>query len=236
VRVGLQVGKELHDVLSAHAPSAALAWLEQGLGALSSEPAQAEQTESRVLALFAGAGRRFGRAERPWDAAAQEALRAVGYAASSAISLADAARARILSRACELLPPEAAPPLLTRVFETGDTQERTALLRALAVLPQPERFVALAIDACRSHVTAIFEAIACENAYPARVFPEPAFNQLVMKALFVEVPLERVVGWANRSNAELARMARDFEAERRAAGRRVPQDVGRILSTMENEP
>jgi hypothetical protein len=46
-----------------------------------------------------------------------------------------------------------------------------------------------------------------------------------MKALFTGAPLRRIHALPSRLNAELRRMARDFAAERRAAGRPVPEDI-----------
>jgi hypothetical protein len=115
--------------------------------------------------------------------------------------------------------------LVERLFRTGDNDERAAILKALAALPEPERFVELAIDACRSHVQSVFEAIACENPFPARWFPEPNFNQLVLKAFFVGVPVRRIEGLASRRGPELVRMALAYASERRAAGRSVPSDL-----------
>jgi hypothetical protein len=100
-----------------------------------------------------------------------------------------------------------------------------------SLLPAPDRFLALVIDACRTNILPVFEAVACENPYPSRFFPERNFNQLVMKALFNGVRLDRIVGLAARANIELARMATDFAAERRAAGRPVPADIGLALSS-----
>ena len=40
-----------------------------------------------------------------------------------------------------------------------------------------------------------------------------AFNQLVLKAMFTGVALERIVGLSRRVNPELSRMARDYAAE-----------------------
>lgn len=85
--------------------------------------------------------------------------------------------------------------------------------------------VELAIEACRSNVIDVFEAIACENPFPARWFPDPPFNQMVMKAVFSGIALDRVVGLEGRRNGELRRMALDFAAERRAAARSVPADL-----------
>ena len=71
----------------------------------------------------------------------------------------------------------------------------------------------------------VFDAIACENAYAARYFPEPNFNQLALEALFLEVPLARVREWQPRRSPELGRMVSDYEAEHVAAGRSVAADI-----------
>ena len=81
------------------------------------------------------------------------------------------------------------------------------------------------MEACRSNVRDVFLAIACDNDYPARYFPDAAFNQMVMKALFSNVELACVRNLASRLNPELRRMALDYAAERRAAGRTVPFDI-----------
>jgi hypothetical protein len=71
----------------------------------------------------------------------------------------------------------------------------------------------------------VFEALACENPYPSQYFPERNFNQVVLKAMFNSIALERIVGLKSRLNPELSRMARDYAAERTAAGRSVPADL-----------
>ena len=98
-------------------------------------------------------------------------------------------------------------------------------------MPGPERYLEVAIDACRSHVQSVFEDIACENAYPARHFPEHNFNQLVLKAFFTGVAVTRVQGLALRRSAELVRMAEAYASERRAAGRSVPPDLNVVTGT-----
>ena len=115
-------------------------------------------------------------------------------------------------------------------FRGGDTGERCAVLRALPLLPGRERFVPIAVEACRSNVLPVFEAIACENPYPARHFAEASFNQMVLKAVFMGVALDRLHGLDARRGDDLARMARDYASERRAAGRGVPADLERLLT------
>jgi hypothetical protein len=50
-----------------------------------------------------------------------------------------------------------------------------------------------------------------------------------MKAVFIEAPVARIEGLAERRTPELRRMARDYASERRAAERSVPSDVDLIL-------
>jgi len=161
-----------------------------------------------LLAAFSGAARKVGKegAEVPergtWGAD-------------------EIARAALLVRGVASVSPE-------ELYDRGDNRERQAVLRALPLLAEPERFLPLAIEACRTNVLTIFEAMACENPYPAAHFPEPNWNQMVLKAAFNGIGLARITGLASRSNDELARMASDFAAERRAAGRPVPADLALV--------
>jgi hypothetical protein len=142
------------------------------------------------------------------------------------------ARAILLLAASEALPAAEHAGVVEEAFRRGDNVERCALLKSLALLPESRRFLKTAAEASRTEVQEVFEAIACENAYPATHFPELNFNQLGLKALFLEVPLARVHEWRPRCNPELARMVSDYEAERAAAGRTVPADIADIRCAM----
>jgi hypothetical protein len=120
------------------------------------------------------------------------------------------------------------PVTATDLFAHGDNDERRAILRALPRLRDPARFLTLAVEACRTSVVPVFEAIACDNPFPTTHFPDANFNQMVLKAVFVGVPLARVVGLQTRLSPDLSRMARDYAAERRAAGRAIPDDLALI--------
>lgn len=114
-------------------------------------------------------------------------------------------------------------------FEQGDAREQQSWLRAIALWPEAKAFLPAAIDACRTNIVPVFEALACENPYPAAHFPERNFNQMVLKAMFNAIGLARIHGLPDRRNAELSRMARDYAAERTAAGRTVPPDLNLAL-------
>src|SRR5581483_13366 len=141
-------------------------------------------------------------------------------------TVADAARALLLLTAAESIDADAFQALATACLDRGDAREQESWMRSVPLLPAAERFLPLVIDACRTNVVPLFEAIACDNPYPAEHFPDRNFNQLVLKALFNNIPIARIVGLRRRMNAELSRMASDYAAERRRAGRPVPADIG----------
>lgn len=145
----------------------------------------------------------------------------------------DFGRAALVLAALDRTSAEDQVALVEQLVRRGESGEQESVLKMLALLPRPERFVAAAIDACRSNTASVFGAIALDNPYVRDHFPQASFNQVVLKTIFVGLPVERIVGVADRVNAELVRMVRDYAAERRAAGRSVPDDVGRIEKLME---
>ena len=142
----------------------------------------------------------------------------------------DAGRAVLLLTLAERSGTDPFATTAIECYERGDSREQQSWLKALLLLPGSERFLSVAIDACRTNILPQFESIACENPYPERYFPELNFNQLVLKAMFNSISLARIVGLSGRLNSELSRMALDYAAERRAAGRSVPADLALALT------
>ncbi len=175
---------------------------------------------------FGAAGRRLGTAPVGGDAAATDDAGHTWPIAGWGRD--EAGRALLVLRGIAMVPDADRVRWLDGLHRAGGMRERQALLRVLALLPHPERFLAIALDACRTSTQPVFEAIACENPYPAAHFPEPSFNQMVLKAVFTGVPLARILDLERRRTPELARMAADYAAERRAAGRAVPADLARL--------
>lgn len=104
-------------------------------------------------------------------------------------------------------------------FQFADEGETCALYRSLPLLPEGERFVWRAAEACRTNMLTVFEAVALDSPYPVEHFDQTAWNQLVIKALFLDCPLYRIAGLDSRLSAELTRMALDWAEERHSAGR-----------------
>ena len=123
---------------------------------------------------------------------------------------------------------------LNQVFAAADVRELVALYQALPLLPYSEKMRLRASEGIRSNMTAVFNAIALQNPYPAKYLDNLAWNQMVLKALFVGSPLHLIQGLDERANPELARMLVDYAHERWAAGRDVSPELWRCVGKFAN--
>jgi hypothetical protein len=114
-------------------------------------------------------------------------------------------------------------------FRTADVGEALCLYRGLPLYPGQPRFVDRAREGARTNIRAIFEAVAHRNPYPREQFSEAAWNQMIVKALFVGTTLHPIQGLDERRNPDLARMLRDYAHERWAAGRPVSPELWRCV-------
>ncbi|BAY16922.1 hypothetical protein NIES21_27560 [Anabaenopsis circularis NIES-21] len=114
---------------------------------------------------------------------------------------------------------------LEQVFITADVRELVTLYQALPLLPYAEKLQKRAAEGIRSNMTAVFNAVALCNPYPAEYFDNLVWNQMVLKALFVGSSLQLIQGLDLRANAELARMLIDYADERRSANRSVSAEI-----------
>ena len=190
----------------------------------------ASQHLNEILARYTGAARpSAGQSASPGLTPDEAAvIRAAGFPADIPLTSwtsVDAVRFIQLRDLSASLPPQEFAGVAGACFEQGDANEQASWCRAVSLLPEPAQYLATVIDACRTNILPLFESIACENPYPAALFPERNFNQLVLKAMFNNIALARIVGLASRRNPELSRMAADYAAERTAAGRAVPADI-----------
>jgi hypothetical protein len=138
---------------------------------------------------------------------------------------ADSVRIHILTEA------RPGAPALTRLYRQGTASERRAVLLALQLLAVPPgNGVPLIEDALRTNDTSLVAAAA--GPYAGDHLGPSAWRQAVLKCLFTGVPVDAVGNLESRAraDAELARMLRDYAAERAAAGRDIPQDLRRVLA------
>lgn len=119
--------------------------------------------------------------------------------------------------------------VLEQLFTTADMGELVALYQALPLLPYGEQYRLRAAEGVRSNMIPVFNAIALHNPYPQDYFDELAWNQMVLKALFVGNPLQQIQGLELRSNPTLGQMLTDYANERLAAHRSVSPELWQLV-------
>ncbi|WP_209332109.1 EboA domain-containing protein [Lunatimonas salinarum] len=124
---------------------------------------------------------------------------------------------------------------LSRLFETGDMYELEALYAALCILPHQGRLAQRASEGLRSNISTVFDAVALNNPFPSEQLNEMAWNQLVLKAIFLQRPLYQIIGSDSRNNANLADTLLDAVRERWSANRSVMPELWRYVGPFIDE-
>ncbi len=112
----------------------------------------------------------------------------------------------------------------------ADTRELETFLRYLVLLPKPDFFRNTAVEALRTNIATIFDAISMENPYPAKYFNDQQWNQMYLKAAFMERDLSKIQSIDERANKDLARIISDYAHERWAASRKIDPMFWRPVS------
>lgn len=186
--------------------------LGEASGGLEDLLAQVESDPRRLDRLYPAAARRTARgplADHP-SVLAQDAVRvALVVAAATVLDVAE-------------LTAE-----LRALYRVGDSDEKRAVLLALHGAPAELVAVDLLEDALRTNDTRL---VAAAMGPHARHLDDSAWRHGVLKCLFTGVSVDAVTHMGERADDELAAMAERFAAERRAAGRSVPDDLHTVLS------
>jgi hypothetical protein len=108
---------------------------------------------------------------------------------------------------------------IEELFRDADMNELATLYAALPVLAYPEQWEKQCAEGIRSNIGYVLDAVIMDNPYPAENLNEDAWNQLVMKGIFTDKDVSRVIGLEKRVNKNLVKILRDYADERNAAGR-----------------
>ncbi len=114
-----------------------------------------------------------------------------------------------------------------QLFTTAEVNELVALYSALPLLPYPDSLKFRASEGIRTNMSVVFDAVVLNNPYPSEWLDQGAWNQMVLKALFMERPLFRIYGLEDRCNLELSKMISNYAHERWAAGRETSPEMWR---------
>lgn len=120
--------------------------------------------------------------------------------------------------------------ILDKLFDTADMRESVALFKGLFFLDNAEAFKMRAIDGLRTNITHVFDAIALDNVFPSLYFEEAPWNQMVLKAIFMQRPIYRIFDLDQRKNKTLALILQDYAHERWAAHRQVSPELWRAVA------
>lgn len=217
--------KRLLDAwLRARLDARAVAWLQERI-----EHAEREGADARFFMSFSAVPRKLGKADLALSEAEREAARLARPGWQPGRWSVDQAGRTRLVLALAARESDAYRRTLDPLFEDADLGEQVALYQALPLLPFPDAHRARAAEGIRSNMKAVFEAVASYNPYPAEQLDDRAWNQLVLKALFIGSPLYAIQGLDLRINPELAGMLCDYAHERWAAGRLVSPELWRCV-------
>ena len=122
-------------------------------------------------------------------------------------------------------------PKVSQLIQVADKGELESFLRYLSLLPDAGYFRPVAVEALRTNIATVFDAIALDNPYPARYFNEQQWNQMYLKAAFMQRDLSRIPDIEKRANKDLARIISDYAHERWAASRDVDPMFWRPVGT-----
>lgn len=151
------------------------------------------------------------------------------YLKNHGITVDQLGRVYLLNAALEAHPDFFVPKIAT-LMQVADTGELITFLRYLPVLQKSDAFCAVAVDALRTNIADVFDAIALSNPYPEHFFNEGQWNQMYLKAAFMQRNLLDILGVEKRANSALAKIISDYAHERWAASRDIDPHIWRPVS------
>ena len=119
---------------------------------------------------------------------------------------------------------------VANIIEVADTSELETFLKFLVLLPNAEKYKMVAVDALRTNISTVFNALAYNNPYPGIYFDDQQWNQMFLKTAFMQGDLSAISDIDKRANKDLARIISDYAHERWAAGRDIDPDFWRPVA------
>lgn len=124
---------------------------------------------------------------------------------------------------------------VANLIQIADTSELETFLKFLVLLPNPENYKNSAVEALRTNISTVFDAISLNNPYPGDYFNDQQWNQMYLKAAFMQRDLSDILDVDRRANGDLARIISDYAHERWAASRDVDPMFWRPVTKFLND-
>ena len=119
---------------------------------------------------------------------------------------------------------------LTKLISVADTREQISIFKSITYLENASHFTPIVVNGIRTNIVDIFDAIALKNPFAASYFSQDEWNQMILKAVFMERPIYQIKNIDQRKNEKLAHILFDYARERWAASRRVTPELWRMIS------
>ncbi len=124
---------------------------------------------------------------------------------------------------------------IDELFRDADMNELATLYAALPVLAYSGHWEKQCAVGIRSNIGYVLDAVIMDNPYPAEYLNEDAWNQLILKAIFTDKDVSRIIGLEKRVNKALVIALRDYADERNAAGRTINPKLWEIVDLFEKK-
>ena len=207
----LDTSKQLSKILGDSVPEEAHTWIENKLDLIIKSKSAKELYLS--YSLIAG---KIDPAKKPRIQRINQELEE--YLISQNANLLQIARIYLLIRVIESDKAYFSMKV-ANLIQVADTGELETFLKFLILLPNAGDYNQVGVEALRTNIGIIFDAIALKNPYPAIYFNDQQWNQMYLKAAFMQRNLEEIVDVEKRANSDLVRIISDYAHERWAASR-----------------
>ncbi len=207
----MESGKKLKAILKENLNAGDFDWLEQKLGQI-----KKEKSGKDLFLTYSLIGARTP--DTPLEHLHLEDKELEAYLELQGATLRQMARIFLLVDVL-VADPTFFTPKVNNIIQVADTSELVTFLKYLMLLPEAGSFKVTAVDTLRTNISTVFDAITLNNPYPSLYFNDQQWNQMYLKAAFMQRDLSRIVDIDKRANADLARIISDYAHERWAASR-----------------
>ncbi|PIB25251.1 hypothetical protein BFP75_09455 [Maribacter sp. 4G9] len=209
----MQVSERIKEALGAQADPGSLEWLTE-----KTQKLEADKSVRDFFMSYSLLAAKFGKNTKlQIDSADDEVL---NFLTERDANLLEVARIYLLMKVMEI-DTDFYGSKVANIIQVADITELETFLKFLDLLPYPEMFKFTAVEALRTNISVIFDAITLNNPYPAKYFNDQQWNQMYLKAAFMERDLSKIPSVDERANVDLARIISDYAHERWAASRKI---------------
>ena len=212
----------LHAWLQSRLASVAFAWFDTELRGLQTKPEQA-----RWFKALGMAPRKLGKADLQPTALELQAAQSLRQGLDPTEWSVDQTARMAFTLAFYQGDEAGFVQQMGMLVDTSEINELLAIFKGFALFPHPQALEPKAREAIRSTMRPVYEAMSHRNPYPLEFFDEAAWNQMIVKAFFLDSSIWQIQGIDQRYNADLSVMLILLVQERWAAGRFIAPEIWR---------